>query len=92
MARSADNAQFTLENDTTTTLTRSGDTEFLIHLLIRSGGSPALETVLLVRILLPSESLEVIVSDMIHARPRTKPTERASTDNIGAPLLSTLNL
>jgi hypothetical protein len=55
--------QLNFRKDTTTRLTRSGDTEALIHLLIRSRGPPTLETVLFMRILLPPEGLNATVSD-----------------------------
>lgn len=50
----------------TVVLTRSGDTEVFIHLLIRCRGSPTLETVLLMGIFLPSEGLQAAVSNAIH--------------------------
>lgn len=62
----------------TTVLTRSGDAEALIHLLIRSRGSPSLETVLFMRVLLPSEGLDVTVSDI--SMLNTNETHRESLD------------
>ena len=65
----------------------------LVHLEIRSRGSPSLETVLLVRVLLPSKGLQVIRQQRnSHEGTYTIRTVRASTDIIGAPLLRTLNL
>ena len=52
----------------TLVLTCSGDTEVLIHLLIRTRRPPSLETVLLVRVLLPSEGLQAAVSNTMHTR------------------------
>ena len=67
-ARSENQVQLGSGKDKPTVLTCSSDTEVLVNLLIRSRGPPSLETVLLVRVLLPSEGLEATVSETIHTR------------------------
>ena len=59
-------------------LTRSGDAEALIHLLIRSRGPPSLETVLFMGVFLPSEGLDAAVSDTSVLN--TNETHRESLD------------
>lgn len=78
-AISRNRVQLTLEDDITAELTRSGDTEALVHLLIRSRGSPTLETVLFVGVLLPPKSLDAIVNGTVHTR-HTRETHRESLD------------
>ena len=79
-AISRNRVQLTLEDDITAELTRSGDTEALVHLLIRSRGSPTLETVLFVGVLLPPKSLDAVVNGTVHTRhKRNAPREPRRT-------------
>lgn len=74
-------------------LTRASKTELLVDLLVWAGGTPTLETELLMAVLLPAKSLYVtgVLALMPPSSFAQTHTEYASTDRMGAPLLKTLS-